>query len=113
MSNKLFNNLAKLAPSIADAASDCYDGEGSKGVDLAVRRDLHRYIIPSTLNHLRAADRRGVVGSQSAMNAAVREHNCPVVLIPHANRADGNQTHCGSAVDCTHLLVFISGVLVS
>ena len=57
MSNKLFNDLAKLAPSIADSASDSYDGERSKRVDLAVRRDPHRYIIPSTLNHLRAAPR--------------------------------------------------------
>ncbi|KAK0247039.1 hypothetical protein LTS09_017825 [Friedmanniomyces endolithicus] len=53
--DKLFNNLAKFAPGIADAKSVGYDGARPEEIDLAVRRDLNGYIIPSNLNHLPAA----------------------------------------------------------
>ncbi|KAK0886891.1 hypothetical protein LTR02_017729 [Friedmanniomyces endolithicus] len=53
--DKLFNNLAKFAPGIADAKPDGYDGARPDEIDLTVRRDLNGYIIPSTLNHLPAA----------------------------------------------------------
>ncbi|KAK3110637.1 hypothetical protein LTR53_014869 [Teratosphaeriaceae sp. CCFEE 6253] len=44
--DKLFNNLAKFGPGIADAKPDDYDGARPEEIDLAVRRDLNGYIIP-------------------------------------------------------------------
>jgi len=54
-SNTVFNNLVKFAPGIADAKPDGYDGARPVEIDLAVRRDLNGYIIPSTSNELPAA----------------------------------------------------------
>ncbi|KAK1043240.1 hypothetical protein LTR74_018447 [Friedmanniomyces endolithicus] len=53
--DKLFNNLAKFAPGVADAKPDGYDGARPAEIDLAVRRTLNGYIIPSTSEHLPAA----------------------------------------------------------
>ncbi|KAK1084093.1 hypothetical protein LTR48_005772 [Friedmanniomyces endolithicus] len=53
--NTVFNNLVKFAPGIADAKPDSYDGARPVEIDLAVRRDLNGYIIPSTSNELPAA----------------------------------------------------------
>ncbi|TKA22400.1 hypothetical protein B0A54_18037 [Friedmanniomyces endolithicus] len=53
--NMLFKNLVQFAPSITDAKPDGYDGARPAEIDLAVRRTLNGYIIPSTSEHLPAA----------------------------------------------------------
>ncbi|TKA66098.1 hypothetical protein B0A55_13245 [Friedmanniomyces simplex] len=53
--NTPFNNLVEFAPGITDAKVDGYDGARPMEIELAVRRDLHGYIIPSTRTDLPAA----------------------------------------------------------
>ncbi|TKA64733.1 hypothetical protein B0A55_11113 [Friedmanniomyces simplex] len=53
--NTLFNNLVEFAPGITDAKVDGYDGARPIEIELAVRRDLNGYIIPSTRTDLPAA----------------------------------------------------------
>ncbi|KAK1812536.1 hypothetical protein LTR12_013074 [Friedmanniomyces endolithicus] len=53
--DKVFNNLIKFAPGIADAKPDGYDGAIPEEIDLAVRTDLNGYIIPSTSKELPVA----------------------------------------------------------
>ncbi|KAK0302079.1 hypothetical protein LTR01_008981 [Friedmanniomyces endolithicus] len=53
--NTLVNNLADLAPGISGAKIDFYDGARPFEIELAVRRDLDGYIIPSTRADLPAA----------------------------------------------------------
>ncbi|KAK1053627.1 hypothetical protein LTR12_017181 [Friedmanniomyces endolithicus] len=53
--NTLFNNLVEFAPGITDAKADGYDGARPIEIELAVRRDLNGYIIPSTRTDLPAA----------------------------------------------------------
>ncbi|TKA71193.1 hypothetical protein B0A55_11986 [Friedmanniomyces simplex] len=53
--NTPFNNLVEFAPGITDAKVDGYDGARPVEIELAVRRDLHGYIIPSTRTDLPAA----------------------------------------------------------
>ncbi|KAK0971960.1 hypothetical protein LTR54_017679 [Friedmanniomyces endolithicus] len=50
-----FNNLVEFAPGITDAKVDGYDGARPIEIELAVRRDLHGHIIPSTRTDLPAA----------------------------------------------------------
>ncbi|TKA66099.1 hypothetical protein B0A55_13244 [Friedmanniomyces simplex] len=52
--NTPFNNLVEFAPGITDAKVDGYDGARPIEIELAVRRDLHGYIIPSTRTDLPA-----------------------------------------------------------
>ncbi|KAK3669527.1 hypothetical protein LTR78_010581 [Recurvomyces mirabilis] len=53
--NMLFSNLVGFAPGITDAKPDGYDGARPAEIDLAVRRTLNGYIVPSTSEHLPAA----------------------------------------------------------
>ncbi|TKA51468.1 hypothetical protein B0A55_13309 [Friedmanniomyces simplex] len=53
--NTPFNNLVGFAPGITEAKVDGYDGARPIEIELAVRRDLHGYIIPSTRTDLPAA----------------------------------------------------------